>query len=154
MAITVEAGPLPVEQSATTGFTHVARIKYTDLTDTADTAKTLELFNVGAGKIVRRAAHKVITEFDGGATSALNMTVGDGGDVDRFIGNGTTTVELHADDTVDTYSEDSGQGTVPYEYTSSDTVDAVFTSTGGNLSVLTQGEVEVYIQIVDYAGMA
>lgn len=151
MAITVEAGPLANETRASKGFTHFAKIKYSDLNSTASTTATLELFNVGAGSVVRKVASKVVTQFDGGSTSDLNISVGDGGDVDRFIGNGTTNVRIHADGSADLYSEDSGQGTVPYEYNSTDTVDAVFTATGANLTALTEGEVIVYAEIVDYS---
>lgn len=142
---------LTLEEQANSGWTHVTTITYEDLTD-ADTSQTLTALNVDAGQTVMHVGARLETAFnDSGSMTSLSLEVGDGGDVDRFLGNnngGTPNAEdLHVDQTEITTVIDTGQGSVPYNYTSDDTVDAIFTSAGGNLNTLTAGKVHIYFEV-------
>ena len=75
------------------GYTDSIRITHEDLTAAATTQTITK--TVKAGSQVRSVAFKVHTAFDGGATSALKLDVGDGDDADGFIDNN----EIHVDAT-------------------------------------------------------
>ena len=113
-----------LETVAALGATHVARITYSDLTDTAATTKTVTLLaSIAANTLFRYVGHVLITDFDGGATSELTMAVGydlssGTDDVDGF----QTATSVHADGTevdvtpelvtdVDTSTVDATYGT-------------------------------------------
>jgi hypothetical protein len=80
---------LPNETKAATGFTHKAIVTHVDLTETtADTDQTIALLSVVAGDVVQKAAFQLVTAFKDASDAAFNDTnvsVGDGGDTDRFI---------------------------------------------------------------------
>ena len=80
---------LPNETKAATGFTHKAIVTHVDLTEsTADTDQTIALLSVVAGDVVEKAAFKLVTAFEDESDAAFsdtNVSVGDGGDTDRFI---------------------------------------------------------------------
>lgn len=68
---------LGVEMMARTGATHKFTVTYEDLADTAGTALTQTLFDDGlAGMDVQFVGHRVIRQFDGGATSELTVAIG------------------------------------------------------------------------------
>ena len=80
---------LPANTKAATGFTHQVVVTHTDLTEsTVDTDQTIALLSVVAGDVVEKAAFKLVTAFEDESDAAFNDTnvsVGDGGDTDRFI---------------------------------------------------------------------
>lgn len=145
---------LTEQERAVSGFTHKFIVPYTDMTSTAGTALTIDLKSVTAGQIVTNAAHKVVTNFDGGATSALTLELGydlaaGTDDPNGFI----EAVSVHADGTPVAYGLANGAAFATkltgYAFQESATIDAVFTSTGANLTALTQGEVHIYVALAD-----
>ena len=145
MAITVKHLD-QIETKAGLQYNRVVRIKYSDTeVAVASTGATITLTNdASARSLIKNFAHDLITAFDGGATSSLVIDVGYNGaavdDVDAFIDN----VELHADGTEIICAVGAGVsnvgGYMPVETTD---IEAVLTATSANLSVLTQGEVEL-----------
>lgn len=145
--------PTTYNEQARHGWTHEAVVDYTDLTDTAGVRKVVALWNVNPGDVVEKVGFKLISDFDGGSTSSLDITVGDGDDTDRFIGSdagGTSTSAtiIHADDTEVDWACNDGQGiSAPHTYSAADTIDAVFFATGANLSTLTAGKIRIVARI-------
>lgn len=139
---------LSPEERAQSGFTHKAIITYEDLSGTAATTKTLTLASYSAGQLFHKAAYKLVTNFDGGATSALALDVGwNGGttdDPDGLLDN----YEIHEDASEVKYGDGNGAAfaTLRTGYAALDAGDleALFTATGANLTALTQGEVHIY----------
>lgn len=139
-------------QAASTGYTHRIEIPYTDLT-TAGTAHTQTLLPYTAGKGITNAAFKVVTLFDGGATSELTLKAGwNGGTTDDDDGIFEAT-SIHADATYIKYRSGNGaafatkvRGYFPLD---AGNYEVIFTSTGANVTVLTQGEVHIYLRVVD-----
>ena len=108
-----------------------------------------------AGTIVQQAAYRLVTAFDGGATSALALDVGHNGattdDPDSFLDN----YEVHADATEITAGDGNGAvfATLRTGYAALDAgnYEATFTATGANLSTITSGEIHIFLKIVDLA---
>lgn len=142
-------------QMSQMGFTHRFEIPYTDLYSTAAASLVVSLAAYTAGKGVTGAAYKLVTAFDGGATSALALDVGHNGattdDPDSILDN----YEIHVDATEVSYGDGNGAifATLRTGYFPLDagTYEATFTATGGNLTLLTTGEVHIYLNIVDLA---
>lgn len=141
-----------LEQPAVNGATHRLTIKYTDLTDTAATSLTTAIFpetdstTFPIGCQVQVLGCKVSTAFAGGAVSALTLKIGDGGDDDRYMT--TTYGDLF---TATHRAIPAGVTTQPYVYAAADTVDAIFTATGANLTALTAGQVDIYLKFLPVA---
>ena len=125
------------------GYTDSIRITHEDLT-AASTTETITK-SVKAGTQVRSVAFKVHTAFDGGATSALKLDVGDGDDADGFIDN----EEIHADGTEVLYGPALDGVMTGKTYAADDNIDIKFTATGANVSVLDAGEVEILFNIIN-----
>jgi len=134
-----------------TGWTHVFVIPFTDLNTTAATTKTITLLSLAVGDIVRNAAFCLTTPFDGGATSALSLDVGHNGatvdDPDSLL----DAYEIHLDATEILAGDANGAafatlrtGFAPQEAAD---IEALFTATGGNLTLLTQGEIRIYLNV-------
>lgn len=141
-------------QKAGFDYTHRFEITYADLTALGAVASgTVSLADYVAGKGVTGGAFKLVTNFDGGATSALALDVGwDGAttdDADGVLDN----YEVHEDATEVKFGDANGAAfaTLRTGYFPLDagTYKATFTATGGNLSALTQGEVHIYLRICD-----
>lgn len=70
------------ESVAALGATHIARITYADLTDTAATSKTLTLVeSIPANRLFRYIGHVLITDFDAPSTTMSDMTLAVGYDL-------------------------------------------------------------------------
>ncbi len=146
---------LPIETMARTGFTHRFEITYADVAaiSGATTAGAIVLAAYAAGKGIVNAAYRLVTAFDGGATSALALDVGWNGattdDPDGAIDN----YEIHVDATEILFGDANGAGfaTLRTGYFPLDAgnYEATFTATGANLSTLTTGEVHIYLGLVD-----
>lgn len=82
----VRLQPLSEQEIARTGFTHMARIRASDINGTAgaqgDTI-TCTIGNTGANFLVGRAAAWVETAFT--TTGTLTMEIGTDGDTDNFV---------------------------------------------------------------------
>jgi len=79
--------PLPEEQKANLGATHMVKYTYEDFTETVvDTAETFSEFTVEAKQGIEVVAVMLKTAFDAPVGSnALVVTVGDGTDADLFV---------------------------------------------------------------------
>lgn len=169
------------EMQAALGATHRVNLKYTDLTDTAGTAKTLTPFSaLAAGHYIRFVCYRLKTNFDGGSTSDMTLSSG-------IVGLTTVATRLfqaqsvHEDGTevptfppnngvVDTSAIDTTYGQAELDVITSlrnlvnkllnvqgMTVDQATditltaTATGANLTALTQGEIDLFYQIVPLA---
>lgn len=136
------------EQAAYGGATHIVKVVSTDLTAAA-TTQTLPILpatgTLPAGTIVECIGHRVVTAFAGPSISAVTLQVGDGGDTDRLctsalddlIAAGFTAVPRSVT-------------TQPFCLASADAIDALFTATGANLSVLTAGEVHILLRATPF----
>lgn len=135
------------------GFSHKAVITYADLNDTAGLTKTLDLVtDLVTGHFVRDAAFYLRTPFDGGATSALSLDVGydlaaGSDDPDAFL----DAYEIHADATEILAGDANGAVFATlrtgHAFKENAKITALFTATGGNLSLLTTGEVWIYLNV-------
>lgn len=146
---------LGIETMARTGFTHRFEITFADLVALgAVLTGKLSLAAYAAGAPgVAAAAWRLKTPFDGGATATMAMIVGwDGATTDDDDGV-ISAVELHADATELLFGDGNGAGfaTLRTGYFPLDagTYKVTFTTTTGNMDALTQGEVHVYLKLVD-----
>lgn len=150
---------LSSEEALASGFTHRIKVTAADLTD-ADTAQTLQLLpqtsgsTLPAGTYVRSAGLKLVTAFDASDDAdidSLTVIVGDGSDDNRFI----VATELAADGTEIDYAVTANAvDSLPYAYTAADTIDAIFTCSGGaspTLAEIDSGEVWIYLTLSDFA---
>lgn len=125
-------------------YNRVARITAADISAAA-TTKTVKLVTgLAARGLIKNFAHDLITTFDGGATSELTIKVGHNGatvdDDDAYI----AATSLHEDASKVICAVGAGANNVGgYMPVESTDIEAVFTATGANTSVLTQGEVEL-----------
>ena len=169
--------PLPEQEQAYIGATHVATIGYADLTDTnVNTAQTLtNVFAVEAKQGVQLVAMQLITAFNAGnnATGSVAVIVGDGTDTDLYL----TSTELNSNLTevwlkygrsvqaatsgvitnvigattnlVTVLTALTDDVTGRKLYTASDTIDFTFTPNAVNsLSQNTAGEVRFYFKVI------
>jgi hypothetical protein len=145
---------LTAQEEAETGFTHKFIVPLSDFAGVAATTLTIDLMSVRAGHAVTNAACKVVTNLDGGATSATTLELGydlasGSDDPNAFI----EAISVHADGTPIAFGLGNGAAFATkltgYVFLENATIDALFTATGANLSVLTQGEVHIYIALAD-----
>lgn len=136
------------------GFTHKFVIDYTDLTALgAVTSGVVVLMPYVAGQACTAAAYKLNTPFDGGATSTMVLDVGHNGattdDPDSLLDN----YVVHLDGTEVLYGLGNGASfatlTTGYAPLDAGFYEALFTATGGNLNVLTIGQITILLKIVD-----
>ena len=134
-------------------YTDSIRITHEDLTAAAGNQTITK--TVKAGQQVRGVAFKVHTAFDGGTTSALKLDVGDGDDADGYIDN----EEIHVDATEVLFGPALDGVLTGKTYAADGTINILFTATGGNVSLLDAGEVEIFFNIIslndvsaDFAG--
>jgi hypothetical protein len=128
----------------------VVKLTYEDLNTTAAVTKTMPILPVAgtypAGTMMECIGLIIVTPFIGAALSALTLQVGDGTDPDRLC-----TAAL-ANLLVGGYSAmPRSVGTQPFVFASADTIDALVTATGANLTALTAGEVAILLRIIDMA---
>jgi hypothetical protein len=139
-------------QSSGISKTVAVDIGYNEISAAATTFN-YEGIAIPAYGVVKSVSYFLLEAFDGGATSALTVEVGDGVDPNGYI----LASEVHLDGTevyaaiVDgayiTNTDSSGK---LYGATA-DTVDVLFTATGANTSVLTQGKIRVVVSFEDIA---
>ena len=168
---------LPLEERIKTKCSHLAVVSYADLVATAGTAKTLQVFPYIARDIVDFAFFDLVKTFDGGATSELTVQFGHNGvsvdDADSLI----PAKSIHEDGT-EILADAGGAtavdaGTVDGTYGAEEAaainsmrvslnqvlarrlafqeagyLELVFTSTGANLTALTQGLIHVFFNVI------
>ncbi len=134
-----------------TGWTHQFKIPYTDMTGTAATTLAIPLLTLAVGDIVRNAAFYLKTGFVGAAVTNLTLQVGWNGaavdDPDGLIEAAelaTAGTEILAGDATGVAFATKRTGFAPQETSA---IEALFTATGANLTVLTAGEVWVYLNV-------
>lgn len=169
---------LDSQEAAQRGATHEYIVQYTDLTDTASTAKTLTAASLAIGTRMALVGFQVDTLFDGGATSELTVKagwdLGTGTDDDDGLLGATS---IHADATyvkfapaaeadVNSSTVDGTYGTEesnvissnrtkvnvllksgPKVFNDTAALNFIFTSTGANLSTLTQGKIRFFLRL-------
>ncbi len=168
--------PLSIEESVKTGCSHLAIVDFTDLNGTAGTGKTLTFFTYAARDVLGRLIMDLVTPFVGASVTNLTVKVGYNGatvdDDDAFLPltelAGVATEILAATSTpaaVDTTTVDQTYSTEESTVINSlrtvvnnlraalglsaqeaGTIEAVFTSTGANLTALTAGRVKFYFK--------
>jgi len=143
----VDVWQLSTQEKAATRATHVIRITHEDLTTaTTNTAQTLT--NIAVSAKMGVSAVKLVLEdaFDDGDTNytgSTSITMGDGGDVDRYI----TATELNEAGTEVFLKYGT---TTENVYTTADTVDCIFTpGSAESVSALTSGAVRIYFRLDD-----
>lgn len=143
----MEIIPLSFEEQIATKFTHRINVKYTDLNTTAALTKTIALYpTAAAGKAsvgVGECAIYVKTAFVGASISALGLEVGDGNDPNRNMVSASILAAAG------TWYALVPVTTAPYIFSAADTVDALFTAVGANLTALTAGELDLFIRAID-----
>lgn len=143
---------LSLEERVKTGCSHRAIIDYTDLTDTAGTAKTLVLLPYQARDLFNVAFFDLVSGFVGPSITNLTIELGwNGAAVDDPNGLieaaelATAGTEILAGDATGVAFATKRTGFAAQE---AGNIEAVLTSTGANLSVLTAGKVFVYLNRV------
>lgn len=151
--------PLSLQEQANSGFTHKLTIPYTDLTGTAGTAKTIALMTLAAGQFVAGGAFYMSTTYTDGAATLSSLTLKIG--LDFASGSPTAddddclleATELEATGT-EIIAKDFNGASFATKRTGeacceAATMNAIFTSTGANLSTLTAGSVTIFLKVVD-----
>lgn len=141
---------LSLEEQAATGFTDKFVLTHADLTEsTTNTAQTIALYSAAVGEIVRSAGHILITPFEDASDNTLSTTtiiVGDDGDTNRFL----VSTELNANGSYVSYSQTANSvDSLPYAYSTANTIDVVVGSPGTSLALedVDTGEVHIYLGI-------
>lgn len=137
------------------GWTHYFKITNADLTAGA-TTQTLQLIGtaqngLAAGDIVRSVAFYLATPFSGGSATNLTMQLG----WDYATGTDAPAGLLAAVELLAASRVVAGDGTgsafatlrTGFAAVEGADIEALFTSTGANLSTITAGEVRVFLQI-------
>lgn len=162
-----------IDARVASGATHLIKVPYTDLTDTAGTAKTLSLITgIPANTLFRFVGQVLITDFAGTSITELTAAVGydltsgtddaDGFQAATSVCGAATEIDATPEviTDVDASATDTTYGQaeldvlnscrsktnlvlkqLPRCFNEAWDLEAVFTSTGANLSVLTAGEV-------------
>lgn len=144
-----------VSRSSGIGKCVETTIKYSDISAAA-TTNTYEAIQIPIYGVVKTVAYVLDTEFDGGATSEMTVQIGDGADPNGYIlaksvhVDGTAVLTSVVDGAYLTVGTDVDTGNSK-QYAAADTIDVLFTATGANLSVLTQGSMRVIVEYLDIA---
>ncbi len=142
-----------VNERAMHGYTHRIKVLSTDLTAAATTQTLSLITGMRKGHIVKDAALVLQTPFVGPSITNLTVDVGFDGasvdDADAFI----DLVELASAGTEILACDGNGAAFATlrtgHAFVEAATITALFTATGANLSVLTAGEVWIYLNVVD-----
>jgi hypothetical protein len=131
--------PLSLQEIRQFGVTHRGIVTYANLISDYVDATAKAIFPVAAGDQVSQFTYRLVTTFDGGATTSMLLIVGDGVVTNRYL----VSKELHEDGTEIAYFSNVA-ATAPYTYEVADTVDAIFDVVTAAYSVLTQGQIDLY----------
>jgi hypothetical protein len=152
----MELTKLSAEETREYGFTHKVIITHPDLSATATTKTVNLLTGLVAGHLITGAAFRLVSGFVGTSVTNLTMQVGydlaagtdDPDGIIETVELATAGTEILAGDATGAIFATKRTGFAPQEAC---TITALFTATGANLSVLTAGEVHVYLSVVDLA---
>lgn len=143
-------------QSSGISKTVAIDIGYNEISAAATTFN-YEAIAIPAYAIVRSVSYYILEEFDGGATSEMTIQLGDGTNPDGYIEassvhvDGTAVIAATTDGAYLTIGTDVNTENGKLYGASADTIDALFTATGANTSVLTQGKIRVIVSFDDIA---
>ena len=143
-------------QSSGISNTVAIDIGYNEISAAATTFN-YEAIAIPAYAIVRSVSYFLLETFDGGATSGLTVQLGDGTDPNGYIlasqvhEDGTEVIAATTDGAYLTIGTDTNTENGKLYGASADTIDVLFTATGGNTSVLTQGKIRVIVSFDDIA---
>lgn len=139
------------------GYTHMFKIQLADFAGVAATSKVIPLVTLSVGDIVRDAAFYLKEGFVGPAITNATIKVGHNGaavdDDDSLIAAAelaTAGTEILAGDATGAAFAANRTGFAPQEESA---IEATFTATGANFSVLTAGEVWVYLNVTRLPGL-
>jgi hypothetical protein len=135
-------------------FSHKFIVKYTDLTAAGLTQTLVLLPNTGIMPIntaIIRTGYRLVTPFTGGSVATVTLDLGDAQTAARYIAAATTDLlTAIATNTKNNLISATGYAFSGSNFANShNKLQALFTSTVGNLNTLTAGEVEIYAKIVD-----
>ena len=138
-------GPVAADNAALMNGNFVVEVEHKDFTTaTTNTAQTIELFSVDdtmGVEVVAMLLNRTFEEEANAAHNSTSITVGDGGDPDRFL----TATELNVNGTEVKIKYGTGTQNV---YTSADTVDLVVTPSALDaVSELDKGKVTIYFRV-------
>jgi len=135
---------LSAEEQRALGFSHKVVVTSDDLVGTAALTKAQNVYpgsgNARIGTCIRKAAARVVTAFVG--CTALVVEIGYGTDPNAIL----LSSDMAA--TAGTWYA-ATPATAPLVINAADTFDALFTATTDNLSSLTAGQVEFYLDVAD-----
>jgi hypothetical protein len=143
---------LSAEETRQHRFTHKQVLTYADVTGkTSGTAfdiyPSLGTTTFPVGTKVNEVALRLKTLFVSASMTECDITIGDGGDADRFL-NSSSIGGTNTPPTAGVWYI-SDMAKTPYVFTAADTIEAVITVTGGSLATLTAGEIEIYYNLSD-----
>lgn len=147
--------PLSLEEQAKTGFTHKSIITYADVAaiSGATTAGAIAIHPYTAGTAFQAAAYKLVSGFVGASVTNLTIEVGWNGASTDDPNGLIEASEIATAGTEVNYLLGNGVAfatkVTGYAALDAGNIEATFTATGANLSVLTAGEVHVYLKAVD-----
>lgn len=135
---------LSADEQRALGFSHKVVVTSADLVGTAGLTQALNIYpgsgTARIGTCCRQAAARVVTAFVGCTT--LVVEIGDGGDPNAVL----LSSDMKA--TAGTWYT-ATPATAPRVFNAADTLDALFTAGTDNLSALTAGQVEIYLDMAD-----
>ena len=145
---------LSAEETRESGFTHKAAITFADFASVAATTKVHVIFSgLVAGFLVRNAAFRLVSGFVGASVTNLTLQLGwtgassdDDNGLIEAVELATAGTEILAGDATGAALATKRTGFAPQEAAA---IEALFTATGANLSVLTAGEVHIYLAVSD-----
>ena len=140
---------LPYNDRVALNATHALRITHEDLTETtADTDQTLTI-DVAAGDLFAVSCAVLKTPFSDASDAAFNstqITIGDGGDADRFVAQ----TQINENGTEIDYIDGAAAQNGGYTFLATDTVDILIESMAAkSLSDLDAGEIWIYYRKVN-----
>jgi len=148
---------LSAEETRESGFTHKAIITFADFSAAAVTQVFTLISGLVAGFLVKEAAFRLVSGFVGADVTALKLDVGWNGasvdDPDGLLDNyelATAGTEILSGDGNGAAFATLRTGFAPQEAA---TLEATFTATGANVSVLTAGEVHIFLSVVNLLKM-
>jgi hypothetical protein len=132
-----------IHNERTSGFTHTAKILFSDLTAAA-TTQTIQLDTLAVGDGVCDVAFYLRTQFSGGSATALTAKLGDATDDDGYLEavsilSGATPVLCSLGNGAYFATKLTGKG-----YVAAGVLNLILTSTTANVNTLTAGELDVY----------
>lgn len=150
----MELTKLSAEETREFGYTHKAIVTHDDLTAAATTETITLVTGLGVGHIIKEAAFRLVSGFVGASVTNLTLEVGydlasgsdDPNGLIEAVEIATAGTEILSGDATGAVFATKRTGFAPQEGCS---ITALFSATGANVSVLTAGEVHVYLSVVD-----